>query len=86
MLLHMRTTVELPDDLFRRAKAKAAREGRTLTSLFEEALRKDLDQASQPRRRVTLRTFHGDGVQPGVDLSNNAALRDLMDEHDRAVP
>lgn len=33
-----RTTVRLPRDLLVRAKKKAAREGRTLTSLIEEGL------------------------------------------------
>ena len=35
----MRTTVHLPDDLLKRAKKKAAADGRTLTSLIEEGLR-----------------------------------------------
>jgi hypothetical protein len=34
-----RTTVRLPDELLRRAKRKAAAEGRTLTSLIEDGLR-----------------------------------------------
>jgi predicted DNA-binding protein len=35
-----RTTVRLPDELLRQAKRKAAAEGRTLTSLIEEGLRR----------------------------------------------
>jgi hypothetical protein len=35
----MRTTVDLPDDLFRRAKAVAALRGRKLKDLIEEGLR-----------------------------------------------
>jgi hypothetical protein len=35
----MKTTVELPDDLYRRAKAEAALRGRKLRDLFEEGLR-----------------------------------------------
>ena len=35
----MRTTVRLDDDLLKRAKIKAAAEGRTLTDLIEEGLR-----------------------------------------------
>jgi hypothetical protein len=31
---------------------------------------------------VKLHTFRGSGLQPGVDLNNNAALADLMDEYD----
>lgn len=40
----MKTTVELPDDLFRAAKATAAREGRSLRELFTEALQEKLNQ------------------------------------------
>ena len=40
----MRTTVDLPDDLFRRAKAEAALRGRKLKDLIEEGLRAVVDQ------------------------------------------
>jgi hypothetical protein len=29
-----------------------------------------------------MRTFRGNGLLPGVDLDDTAALLDLMDEHD----
>ena len=35
----MRTTVSIPDDLFRRAKAEAAQRGQTLQDLVAEGLR-----------------------------------------------
>jgi hypothetical protein len=35
----MKTTVEMPDDLYRRAKAEAALRGRKLKDLVEEGLR-----------------------------------------------
>ena len=38
----MKTTLELPDDLFRWAKISAARQGRSLKDLFTEALREKL--------------------------------------------
>ncbi|HZZ88570.1 MAG TPA: hypothetical protein VFE13_09585 [Caulobacteraceae bacterium] len=47
-----RTTVRLPDALLRDAKRKAAEEGRTLTSLIEEGLRRvvaDVRDAARPR-------------------------------------
>ncbi len=84
MLLHMRTTVILPDDLFRRAKAKAAREGRTLTSLVEEALRANLEPRATPRKRIKLKVDNGGGMLVDLDLSNNAAVRDFLDEGDHA--
>jgi predicted DNA binding CopG/RHH family protein len=39
-----RTTVRLPEDLLRRAKRKAAAEGRTLTSLITDGLRLVVDE------------------------------------------
>jgi hypothetical protein len=53
MLLHMKTTVEVPDDLYRRAKAEAALRGRKLRDLIEEGLRLVLEPR-QPNERPTL--------------------------------
>jgi predicted transcriptional regulator len=83
----MRTTVRLDDDLLRQAKAVAARTGRTLTQVIEEALRESLARAGHAadlQERVELPTFAGRGVQPGVDLDSSEALLELMDE--RAAP
>jgi len=44
----MRTTIDLPDDLLRRAKATAALQGTTLKVLVASALEKELTQA--PRK------------------------------------
>ena len=38
----MKTTIELPDELFREAKATAARRGTHLKDLFREALEREL--------------------------------------------
>ena len=82
----MRTTIRLDPDLLAEAKALAARTNRTLTKVIEDALRESL--ARGPRRPSRsdprLPTFKGNGLQPGVDLDSNAALLDLMDEHDRS--
>jgi hypothetical protein len=77
----MRTTIRLDDHLLREAKEHAARTGRTLTALVEDALRQLLAQRrirSRPAR-VILPTFPGHGLQPGVDLDDSAALLELMD-------
>jgi hypothetical protein len=77
----MRTTVRLDDDLLREAKSLAATTGRTLTQVIEDALRETLARraAAKTRPHVRLRTFKGEGLQPGIDLDNSAALWDLMD-------
>lgn len=79
----MRTTIRLDDDLYREVKAQAARDGRTVGAVIEDALR------AQARRRATeasiepLPVYGGTGVLPGVDLGDNAALRDVMDAGER---
>jgi Arc/MetJ family transcription regulator len=77
----MRTTIRLDDELLAKAKRVAADTGRTLTSLFEEALRESLArrEPSAKGRPVRLKTFKGDGVLAGVDLDDNASLLDTMD-------
>jgi hypothetical protein len=84
MLFCMRTTLDIDDTLHRRAKELAARTGRSLTSVIEDALRQALRDAERTSRRApALPTSRppGDawGVRPGVDLDDSAALRDLMD-------
>jgi hypothetical protein len=46
----MKTTVEVPDDLYRRAKAEAALRGRKLRDLVEEGLRLVLEAPRKTRR------------------------------------
>jgi hypothetical protein len=77
----MRTTVRLSDDLLRRAKRKAAEDGRTLTSMIEEGLKVVLAERKEARRvRVEIPVSSVSGrLMPGVDLTNSAELEDIMD-------
>jgi hypothetical protein len=78
----MRTTIRLDPRLLAEAKKRAAEGGRTLTAVIEDALRESLArQRATPRRPVKLVTFKGDGLQPGVDLDDTAALLDRLEEH-----
>lgn len=77
----MRTTIRLEDSLLADAKAHAARTGRTLTALIEDALREVMARAEAKRKRPEIPTFRGSGgLQPGVDLDDSAALLDLMEQ------
>lgn len=83
MLLHMRTTVRLDDALARAAKMRAAEQGITLTQLIDESLRERL--AHRPGRGgsaapLDFPTYGKEGLRAGVDLSDNRALGDLMDD------
>lgn len=77
----MRTTVTIDDDLLRIAKREALATGRSVSQVLEDALRASLARppASRKRFRLRLVTSGDRGVQPGVDISDNAAVRDLMD-------
>lgn len=77
----MRTTLNLNDDLARRAKEAAARERTTLTRLVEEGLRLRLRPApSGPTKEADLPVFDGKtGLVAGVDPLSNESLRDAAD-------
>ncbi len=50
----MKTTIEVPDDLYRRAKSMAALRGRKLKDLIEEALRLVVEGPRKARREQGL--------------------------------
>jgi hypothetical protein len=78
----MRTTIRLDEALLVEAKQIAARSGKTLTSVIEDALREMLarQRKTEERTPVRLTTVSGGGLQPGVDLDDSAALLSLMEE------
>ena len=83
MLTCMRTTLNLPDGLAEAAKKRAARDGRTLTSLIEEGLRAVLDDASAPATPPGLPS-HGTGHgRVYVDLADREALAAELDRDGR---
>ena len=77
----MRTTVSIADELLASAKARARERGVTLGSLLEDALRRELavDYGSAERPPVPI-VRGGNGLRPGVDLTSNRALYELLDE------
>ena len=79
----MRTTIRIDDDLLAEAKERAARTGRTLTAVIEDALRESFarQRTPHPERHIALPTYRPSrpGLQPGVDLDDSAALLDLME-------
>ncbi len=78
----MRTTVRINDELLKRAKKRAADQGRTLTSLIEEGLGVLLaKQKGSPLGRVQLPVSKASGgVLPGVDLNRSCDLEEVMNE------
>ncbi len=79
--MNERTTVRLPPDLVRRAKHRAAEQGRSLTALIEEGLRRVVDESRTAQRtdKVLPRVSAAKGgLMPGIDL-DDFALQDAAD-------
>ena len=81
MLKHMRTTLRLDDGMFLQVKRIAAETRRTMTAVFEDALREMLARRQKSARSAAVRlpVCHGKGLQPGVDLDHSAGLLDIME-------
>lgn len=77
----MRTTIEFPAVLFRRAKARAAARGESLKTLLTRAVAAEVGQArdAEPGRRVKLPLF-GDPSGPPVKLRASDLARALADD------
>lgn len=78
----MRTTLDLPDELLKRAKIAAVERGVTLRELVGSALRKDLAAAPPPeaeKQRVRFPLFSS--ARPGsLDLTNADLARAEAEE------
>ena len=77
----MRTTIRIDDELYREVKARAARSGRTVAAVIEDAVRRGLNPPEQRTGgRYVVRPMGVGGLKPGVDLASNASIREAMDE------
>lgn len=78
MVTHMKTTIEIADEVLARARRVAAREGKTLREIVEEALRQRVTQAAQERGfRLKKHAFGGEGRHPMVAEGDWETVRDL---------
>ncbi len=65
----MRTTIDLPDDVLRRAKIAAVERGSSLRQLVIDALKREMEEPSRVRaRRMT---------SPPIKLAADSPLRTL---------
>lgn len=79
MLLCMRTTIEIADELLRQAKTRSADDGVPLRRVVESALRMYLlGRRNKGGYRLSWRTENG-RIQPGVRLDDRDTLFDLME-------
>lgn len=74
----MQTTLRIDDHLYREAKAQAAREGISMTRLFEDALRKRIQSPTSANTPFKLKPFQRD--KPGAFNLTPAQIKEQMDE------
>ncbi len=80
----MRTTLDLNDALLTKAKTRAAKENRTLTSIVEEALRKFFDGHGRPKKMPEIPVLHGTGgLAPGIDPTKIEAFMNALEDEER---
>jgi hypothetical protein len=75
----MRTTVDIPDKLYRRLKSKAAIEGHSVKSLILTSVEKELGSAEENRKRKSL-------TLPLVHSKHPGALRLTGEKIYGAIP
>ncbi len=82
----MRTTLVLDDHLFREAKARAARDGETLTRLVERAVRQYLQDPPERREPYRLELILSEGrPTAGVNFDDRDALYEWMEGGENRV-
>jgi hypothetical protein len=83
----MRTTIDIHDPLLERAKLLAARLGKNLSEVVNDALTEKLSREESPPAVAggfQMLTYGMDGTQPGVDLNSSQSIETAMEvvQHD----
>ena len=86
----MKTTLDLPDELMRTVKIRAAREDRKLKDMLADLLRRGLaDEAGAPgpvRHRVRLPLVEcAHAARPDEEMTPERVARVLLDDEGRAA-
>ncbi len=79
----MKTTIDLPDELFVAAKKRAAEERRPMRDLVARGLRAQLQRparSTRPATAITWVTVKG-GLPTGVDVTDREAMHERLRRH-----
>lgn len=77
----MRTTLVIPDAVYRRAKEAAKKQGRTLSEFFSESAEIMLAKEQRPARKKTEYRIRAVAMGvPKVDLNDREAVYRAMEE------
>ena len=75
----MRTTIDIPDQLYKKVKARAALQGRTVREIVLKGVEKEMQDTpvrKKKTKRVQLPLIHGKGTQK-IDLTN-AKIEEIL--------
>lgn len=76
----MKTTLNVNDEILRRAKERAMQEGITLTRFVEDSLGMRLIEQRQKEKKFKLSLLTVRGTRPpNVDICDREALYDVLD-------
>ncbi len=82
----MKTTLEIPDDLYREVKTRAASQNRKLKDLVAEALRLLIERADRDRQPVGQRASPFPLIRgkagPLLKILDNSLIAQLQEEED----
>jgi hypothetical protein len=78
MVFHMKTTLIIPDPVFRNLKRRAAERNETLSALVTEYLVQGLRETRKPKRPLRLPSFKM-GWPPKVNIADREALYDFLE-------
>ena len=74
----MRTTVDIPDPVYRRLKTAAARQGCSVKELVLRGVKAELECGRQARRRRALKLPIIDSKQPGWLRLTNQQINEML--------
>ena len=75
----MKTTLEIPDELFIAAKKRAAEERRSLRDLVTSGLRSELRRPTRPQTPARIKWVTVTGELPGgIDVSDRDTMHDAL--------
>lgn len=78
---HMKTTIDIADDLFRQAKQVSRERSVTLRELVSEGLLSVIEKRSEtPAFHLKAVTFGGEGLAPEFQQAPWSAIRDALYE------
>jgi hypothetical protein len=78
----MKTTLEIPDELYRAVKAKAAMEGRRVTDLVIDGLRLRLEGPEKPVVQVEFPILKSKRSGPKISLEDLKRAQEEMDDYE----